>query len=206
MHEKARTVKVRAFFVYAGRIFYYICVHIFVFMRRIYRYIAAIFSVLALSCMHGCVIDRNESGEALKAGDRIPYFEVVMNDGSTVSSDGLAGSVSCIVFFNSSCPDCRKTLPNVQKLYDNYSRKGVSFAVISRAESYDDVQSYWSENGFEMPFSAQDTRQVYSLFANSGIPRIYISDRDGIIRYVFTDSPVPSYDDLKSSLAALDVE
>lgn len=175
-------------------------------MRRICHYAAVIFSVCALSCMHGCVIDRNEPGAAIGAGDRIPYFEVVMNDGSTVSSDGLAGSISCIVFFNSSCQDCRKTLPNVQKLYDDYSRKGVSFAVISRSESKESVTSYWKENGFTMPFSAQNTREVYSLFANSGIPRIYISDRDGIVRYVFTDSPVPSYDELKSSLAALDVE
>ncbi len=165
-----------------------------------------IVSALVLSCMSGCVIDRKEDGADLCAGDRLPDFEVIMNDGSTVSSAGLSESVSCIVFFNSSCPDCRKTLPDVQKLYDNYSQKGVSFAVISRSESYDDVRSYWNENGFEMPFSAQDTRLVYSLFASSGIPRVYISGKDGIIRYVFTDSPVPSYDDLSAALSALDVE
>ena len=54
-----------------------------------------------------------------------------------------------------------------------------------------------------MPYSAQKDRNIYELFAVSRIPRIYISDENGTVRYIFTDDPVPSYDDLKSSLESL---
>ncbi|MDE6148026.1 MAG: TlpA family protein disulfide reductase [Bacteroidales bacterium] len=174
-------------------------------MKRCILWTAIVFPCF-LFVLSGCINDKSETGASLVVGDRLPDFEVVMNDGSVVSSEGLAGHVSCIVFFNTSCPDCRKTLPSVRRVYEEYWQKGVSFALISRSESEGDILPYWEENGFEMPFSAQETRYVYSLFADKGVPRIYISDRNGTIRYIFTDSPVPSYHELHAALDALYVE
>ena len=57
-----------------------------------------------------------------------------------------------------------------------------------------------------MPYSAQSDRKVYNLFAQTRIPRVYLIDKDGIIRYIFTDDPIPDYDVLNNSLAELDVE
>ncbi len=150
----------------------------------------------------GCISDREE-GAFLREGDMLPDFEAVMSDGSCVSGAMLRKRVSCIVFFNTSCPDCRKELPSIQRLYDGYASKGASFAVISRCEGYSSIMDYWGKNGLEMPFSAQDTRRLYSLFANSGIPRVYMSGKDGIIRHVFADNPVPSYDELEAALSGL---
>lgn len=153
-------------------------------------------------CVVGCIKER-EKGADLGVGDVIPDFEVTMSDGSVVSGEDLRQGVSCIVFFNTSCPDCRAELPEIQRLHDEYALKGVSFALISRSESMDDVADYWAANGLEMPFSAQETRHVYSLFAKSGIPRVYMSEKGGIIRHVFADNPVPAYDELKSALYGL---
>jgi hypothetical protein len=94
-------------------------------------------------------------------------------------------------------------LPVVQEIYDEYLSKGVSFALISRAESAEEIDIFWREKGFNMPYSAQTDRDVYSRFAGSRIPRVYICDKDGIIRYIFTDDPIPTYDDLMSSLESL---
>jgi hypothetical protein len=54
-----------------------------------------------------------------------------------------------------------------------------------------------------MPYSPQAERAVYSLFANSLIPRVYISDPSGTVRYIFTDNPVPSHDEIASALEQL---
>ncbi len=157
---------------------------------------------MAVLGMAGCV-NEDERGADLKVGDRLPDFEVVMSDGSVVTDDGLKGSVSLVMFFHTGCPDCRKALPVMQMIQDEYGPKGVEFAVISREEAEDIIESYWTENGLKMPYSAQDDRFVYSLFAQTLIPRIYINDRDGIIRYIHTDNPVPDYDDLKSGIESL---
>ena len=139
----------------------------------------------------------------LKPGDALPDFEVVMNDGTAVSDDDLKGSVSVVMFFHTTCPDCQQTLPRMSRIYDEYLGKGVVFAFISREQAEEDIRPYWKANGFEMPYSAQNDRYVYEKFAKTRIPRIYVNDRNGIIRHIFTDDPVPSYDDIKSSIDVL---
>ena len=166
------------------------------FMKRLLLILSFIFIVSS------CIKDKPQ-GSDLKVGDRIPDFEVVMNDGTVVSDEGLAGSVSVVMFFHTSCPDCRQALPRMQQIYDEYAFKGVVFALISREDAGRDIEAYWNEQGLKMPYSAQNDRKVYEQFASSRIPRIYINDRNGIIRYIFTDDPVPSYDDMDSSVRSL---
>lgn len=161
--------------------------------------------LLILSCIFivsSCIKDKPQ-GSDLKVGDMLPDFEVVMNDGTVVSDEGLAGSVSVVMFFHTSCPDCRQALPRMQQIYDEYASKGVAFALISREDAEQDIEAYWNEQGLKMPYSAQNDRKVYEQFASSRIPRIYINDRNGIIRYIFTDDPVPSYDDIDSSIESI---
>ena len=168
-------------------------------MRRFVLCLAAFCSALFLS---GCIIEK-DSGADLKVGDHLPDFSVKMNDGRVVTDEDLIGSVSCVVLFHTSCPDCQNTLPSIQMLYDEYAPETVRFALISREEGAEEIESFWTEKSYNMPYSAQLTRKVYNKFASSRIPRVYISDKDGIIRYIYTDNPIPSYDELKSCLESL---
>ena len=157
---------------------------------------------VALACLAGCINEKIE-GADLKVGDVIPDFEVVMNDGSLVSDEILKESVSVIMFFHTSCPDCQQVLPEMQKIYDEYASKSVQIALISREESAESIEAFWKEKSLQMPYSAQRSRMVYELFAKTGIPRVYICGKGGIIRYIFTDDPNPSYDDMKSALESV---
>ena len=160
----------------------------------------SLFFIIALLC--GCIRD-GAVGSNVKVGDKLPEFEVVMNDGTLVTDASLMGNVSLVVFFHTSCPDCQQALPRVQEIYDEYMQEGVCFTLIGRECGKDEIEAYWSENGLNMPYSAQDDRNVYNLFASSRIPRIYISDENGTVRYIFTDDPVATLEDLKSSLDVL---
>lgn len=158
-----------------------------------------------LSCILMCVsliscIKEKQTGANLSVGDRIPSFEIRMNDGTTVTGSQLSGGVCCIVFFSTECPDCRQTMPVVQRLYDEYSGRNVRFAIISREDDYESVSAYWRSQGFTMPYSAQSDRRIYELFARTRVPRIYIC-RQGIIKSIFTDQPSnPTYETLSDAL------
>ena len=89
--------------------------------------------------LSSCIKERQ--GEELTVGDRLPDFEVVMNDGSVVNDEILSGGVSVVMFFHTSCPDCQQALPRMQQIYDEYASKGVSFALISREDVEVDVAS-----------------------------------------------------------------
>ena len=159
----------------------------------------------AFLCSSGCIKD-NVEGVELKVGDRLPKFSVVMSDGSQVSDESLLGSVSCVMFFHTSCPDCQRTLPVVQQVYDEYAQNGVLFALISREQTSRSVRAFWAQEKLSMPFSAQSDRTIYNKFAQSRIPRVYICDKDGIIRYIYTDDPTPTYENLNDSISSLLVD
>ena len=166
-------------------------------MRKM-LFISSLLSLLMTSC-----IKDDQTGADLTVGDRIPEFSVMMNDGTAVTGRGLSQGKACIVFFTTKCPDCQKTLPAVQTLYEEYSPEGVRFALISREEGVESVSQYWQESEFTMPYSAQNDRKIYELFAKTRVPRVYICN-DGVIRAIFTDQPEnPTYEVMKTALESL---
>ena len=149
-----------------------------------------------------CIKDREPAGADLKPGDTLPEFSVTLYDGSTISNASLEGSISCIMFFHTGCPDCKAAIPEVQKLSESgiAMEKNVKFVCISREESRDEIKTFWDANKITLPFSAQEDRSVYNKFATTGVPRIYISDRNCRITAVWSDSPIPGYKDLEEAV------
>ncbi len=162
------------------------------------------FSILLCLLCLSCITDDAPTGDVyVQVGDRLPAFTVELTDGSTFDSSASGGSVTFIMFFDTTCPDCRATLPRVQQVYEAYRDRGVRFALISRAEEAADVAAYWAQEGLTLPYYADGTRTLYDLFADATIPRIYIADSQGAVCYMHTDNPLPTVDILSDELSAL---
>lgn len=164
------------------------------------RFIYLLCTLALMVLPSACIDEQTPPRSEVKIGDKLPDFTVTMNDGTTVTGALLREGCSVVVFFNSGCPDCRKALPSLQRLYEQYASQGVRFALISREESTSTIEPYWQSSGYTMPYSAQDDRSVYELFATSRVPRVYISDANGRVRDIFTDDPVPTYEELLAAL------
>lgn len=155
---------------------------------------------LGLLLPYSCIEEEKPSDDIVILGSLLPEFEVIMNNGMVITEEILRNVPSVIVFFHTSCPDCRQTLPRVQRLYDEYAHRGIQFVLISREEGETSVATYWNENGLTMPYSAQTDRHIYELFAYRRVPRIYVSDSVGMVQYIFTDSPLPTYEALNEAM------
>lgn len=135
-------------------------------------------------CLTSCITDKDEPEWYLKAGDALPQFEVTTIAGEKVTSADSYSAELVIIFFNTTCPDCQKELPILQKRYEENLRlpeyERSQYICISREEGVADIEQYWKENHLTLPVSAQTNRSVYSKFASIGIPRIFYA-RDGII-------------------------
>ena len=138
--------------------------------------------------------------EVVKVGDMLPDFTVTMNDGRVVTSDSLRNTASVVMFFHTTCPDCQQALPRVQRLYDKFSSEGVAFVLISREEEAASIAAFWQANGLTLPYSPQSDRRVYELFAHSRVPRIYVSNRQGVVTHIFTDKPLPACEEMAEIL------
>lgn len=122
-----------------------------------------------------CVADR-EPESFVGVGDRLPSFTVTMDDGTVLESpSSLEGKVAVIAFFNTSCSDCRAELPELQEVYEQSD--DAVFVLIAREEDAAPIEAYWTANDLTLPYSAQPDRSIYNVFAASGIPRVYVTDR-----------------------------
>lgn len=166
-------------------------------MKRLTTLITSLLLAL-VAC--GCIYDDDyRDTDIVKVGQPLPDFAVVMNDGSVITGEMLRRGVAVVVFFDTSCSDCRYLLPQLQPLYDEYSDKA-HFVLISREEDEATISSFWALHSLTMPYSAQSDRKVYDLFARLLVPRVYISDAEGVIRHIFADNPVPSAEVVRDAL------
>jgi thiol-disulfide isomerase/thioredoxin len=153
-----------------------------------------LFSLLCIlvSCTDTETTENTEDYSLIHVNDSLPTFSVETSDGTVYSDLSLRGSVAVIVFFNTNCPDCRQELPVINDVYGIYrNNQQVNFIAISRAQNTEDVAAYWMKQNFQIPYSAQSDQTVYHLFAIQDIPRIYITDRTGRVRFVSSDADMP---------------
>lgn len=148
------------------------------------RLLLIISLLLPLLIFPSCIVEEDGSPDIVAVGMRVPSFEVTTLSGEVFSTRGDLHGEMLIVFFNTECPDCQRELPVIQQYYEETlalpAGQRTRVICISREEGAGPVGSYWQRHGFTMPVAACEDRAVYSLFATSGIPRIY-RVTDGII-------------------------
>lgn len=130
----------------------------------------------------GCVRDTEPEGSQLQVGDKLPEFSLIDNTGELISNLSFSDRKGVIVFFNTSCIDCRRELPLLEIEYRKQMAEDDSplWICISREEDSESIQRFWEDNDLSMPWSAQTSRDIYSLFSRSGIPKTFIINK-GII-------------------------
>lgn len=141
--------------------------------------VLGILMVLLVVGMAGCVKDDVNYDSKVKVGDRLPVFSVVTDGGERVSNESLKGAPAAVMFFHTGCPDCQRELPVVQELSGMVPELRV--VCIARSEGAAEIAAYWEANSLTLPYSAQEGDGVYRLFADAGIPRLYLTDAAGTV-------------------------
>lgn len=133
------------------------------------------------------IISCNKSGKpySLSVGDSVPTFDASLSTGGNVMSSQIRTGWCLISFFNVGCPDCQKSLPELEEAYRAHHDE-VLFIPIDRDEAQSEVQAYWAEHGFSMPFALDNGRSIYRRFCERGVPRYYLS-HDGVIVRIWNE-------------------
>lgn len=173
------------------------------------------FGLIMGAIMLSACMNESESQNTTKVqiGDQVPYVNVSVTvpdssdwrfeSGKTVGYDSHAnkGRRQFILFFHTTCPDCQRELPVVQEFYSRHKGETeIAFVCIARAESDADITEYWSTNRLTLPYSPQADRREFDKFADSGIPRIYVTDENGYVTSIFTDRDELTQELLESTI------
>jgi peroxiredoxin len=127
-----------------------------------------------------------------------PDFSLENLSGETVTLSALRGKVVVLDFWASWCRPCTRTLPALEQLVGGLSDRGVVLLAISLDRTETAVRDYVAEQGLPADFvlygSLANARDVKELYGVGGIPRTFVVDREGVIRY--SGSPTGVSEDL----------
>lgn len=116
-----------------------------------------------------------------------PEFTLHSLDGVAVSLIEYRGSVVILDFWATWCKPCTKTFPELHTLRQNYSDRAVVLLVVSLDKNAETARDYLVENGFPtnnvLWGSLDAARTVKARYDVRGIPRTFLIDRAGYVRY-----------------------
>jgi peroxiredoxin len=112
-------------------------------------------------------------GKLVKA----PQFEIEHWFGKPVSSADMDGKVILLDFWNIRCGPCVKSLPEVQKIYEDYGPKGLVVIGLTGGPKKETAE-FLKKKGYTYPVGIE-TWQTYLNFAIEAEPSYFMIDKQG---------------------------
>jgi len=144
---------------------------------------ALLTATLAESRPAGLVVATEQSGWE-KSATVLKPFDLQALDGKRWTLDDLNGKVAFVNVWATWCGPCREELPEVQKLYERLrDRKDVVLITLNVDTAVGPVAPYLANKKYSFPALLADA-YIRDLWKDSvAIPRNWILDRAGIVRY-----------------------
>lgn len=130
--------------------------------------------------------DVQYGAQLLKAGSDAPEFRLKGPDGKELALSDFRGKYVVLDFWASWCGDCRRDIPNIKAMYENYSKKGVEFVGVSFDDNAERWQNAIKEFGLKYHQVSElkkwKTTDIYAAYGIKWIPTIYIIGPDGKVK------------------------
>ncbi|SPE29498.1 Alkyl hydroperoxide reductase/ Thiol specific antioxidant/ Mal allergen [Acidobacteriia bacterium SbA2] len=108
------------------------------------------------------------------------HADFTLNDleGKSWSLQALHGKVVLVNFWATWCPPCRKEMPDLDKLYQEFKEQGLLILAIS-GEDMSKVQPFIAEHHYTYPILLDPGSKVHQMFRVEGIPKSFVYARNG---------------------------
>lgn len=125
-------------------------------------------------------------------------FTLTDQDGNLHTLSDYQGKVVFLNFWATWCPPCRKEMPDIQALYEEYgvNEEDVIFLTIANPKSdeypnnsdvtKEEVLQFVEENGYTFPVLFDETGDVLRDYRISAFPTTFLIDKEG---YIFGYAP-----------------
>ncbi len=119
--------------------------------------------------------------EGTQVGNLAPDFQLQNLVGQVISLSDLNGKPVLINFWATWCPPCRDEMPDLEKIYEEWSDKGLMLLAINVGESPALVKEFLETHNFSVPVFLDTERSVSEKYNITGIPTTFFIDKHGII-------------------------
>lgn len=114
-------------------------------------------------------------------------FELRDQYGNTHTLEDYKGKTVFLNFWATWCPPCRAEMPDIQKLYETYSREGdealivlgVAAPELGQEKDEEGIKEFLEENGYTYPVLMDSTGELFYHYGIQAFPTTFMIDRDG---------------------------
>ena len=123
---------------------------------------------------------RSAGPESL-AGSTAPVYELQNDRGAAVSLTAYRGRVVLMNLWASWCPPCRAEMPDLQRLANAYSSRGIAIVGVNEGESAQRARAFADSLAIRFPIWIDESQRYGRTYAALGLPTTVIVDRRGIV-------------------------
>lgn len=138
-------------------------------------------SILWTAISSGCSWDSMGLGNEAHA-DQATNFTLSSLDGESVSLESLRGQYVLVNFWATWCVPCRKEMPYLQALSDNYPERLIVLGINMREDAAR-IQPFVDEMGLSFPILLEPTDEILLEHNVRGLPVTFVVDPGGKVVY-----------------------
>ncbi len=132
----------------------------------------------------------------------MPDFTITDLDNKQFKLSDYKGKVVLVFFWATWCPYCREDMPYLEKeIWQKYKSEDFAMIAIAREETEEQISEFRKQSKFSFQMAADSKGEIFDLFANRGVPRSYIVDRNGEILHQTVGLGLQEFDDRKKVIA-----
>jgi TonB family protein len=122
------------------------------------------------------------SGHADLIGKDAIAFALEDLDGNRVDLQTLKGKVALLDFWASWCGPCVAELPHIEKLHKDFKDRGLVVLGVNN-EDVEVAREFVKRKGYTFTTLFDEEREVTRKYGVSGIPQVFIIDREGKVKW-----------------------
>lgn len=138
--------------------------------------------VLAFALLTAC---KGPAPEIGNVGQAVPAYAAPDLGGDSVRVADLKGDVVLLNVWATWCIPCRREIPELQALHQDYSGRGLRVLGVSvdAIDAESDVAEFAESFGVTYTILRDPDERVSTLFAIPGVPASFLVDRAGVVRW-----------------------
>ena len=115
-------------------------------------------------------------------GKAAPPFKAALADGGTFDlSEHLGKRPVLLDFWAVWCPPCRKALPKLGEMAQQYADKDIVICTVNLSETAAEIQAFLQANDLEVPVAVDSDGTISAQYEVRTIPMLVFIDRSGTI-------------------------
>jgi cytochrome c biogenesis protein CcmG, thiol:disulfide interchange protein DsbE len=124
------------------------------------------------------------AGAVLQTGDVPPKVTVYdLNGNAVILPFSLKGKVAVVHFWASWCRSCAPVMDDLEFIYREFKQKGVFICSVNLGDNKEEAACYLKKTTVSYPVFLDQKMSTKRVYGISGVPTIYILDRQGMVRF-----------------------